>query len=207
MFNPFRNINAENLFISQSQLKNAKVYPSRWEWIDTLPKNIEILEVGVAAGDFSNKILNSLNPKRLVLLDMYKQCDPMLARGDKPLRYLEGENLSFVKDRFKNYSQVEFIVGPSQVMLDAIKGKFDMIYLDASHVYEDIVIDIEKSIPLLKDDGILAINDYVLYSGDGNVYGVIEATNKFLKANPDWEVIGISLSNDMCCDLYLRKIL
>lgn len=206
MFNNFRNTFPEDMSIPQKQLENAKLYRNRWYWITTLNKNISVMEVGVAAGDFSAKIIEHLNPYRLVLVDTFVQCDPILAANGRELRYLEGENEAFVRNRFKNNPEVEVVVGLSQEVLPKLNEKFDMIYLDASHQYNNICTDIENSIPLLKEDGILALNDYTIYNPDGDDYGVIKACNQFLIANPNWEVVGFSLNEEMYCDIYLKKI-
>lgn len=206
MFNEFKNVTNWNMSIPQKQLENAKLYTSRWHWIGTLKKNIKIIEVGVAAGDFSNEILKQLNPEKLVLIDTFDQCDPMLAAKDRPLRYLEGENEQFIKERFKDYSQVEIIRGVGSEVLPTINDKFDMIYLDSNHQYDNVCNEIMASIPLLNEDGIIAINDYTIYNPDGDDYGTIKAANGFLIANPDWEVIGFALNEEMYCDVYLRRI-
>lgn len=210
MFNEFRDVDENNLTISQKQLNNAKLYKNRWDWVKSLPSNLDIIEVGVASGDYSAHIINLIKPNSLHLVDVYDQCDPMLARPGQPKRYEAGENLEFIKNRFKNNPEVTIIQETSQIYLPKLvkknELKFDMIYLDASHHFEDVCSDIESSVPLLRQDGILAFNDYMFSDENGEKYGVVQAANKFLHANQDWEVVGFALDERMYADLYIRRI-
>jgi hypothetical protein len=210
-FNPFRNIDhpyIENLTISERQLKRAKVYESRWVWLSSLNPGGEIMEVGVAAGDFSESIIKKAMPEKLYLVDTYEQGDIQLANSARKPRYDIGENLDYIKNKFKDKKEVVILEGLSQDILPVLargSHKFDMIYLDAMHTFEEVCTDIENSIPLLKRDGILAINDYVLRDENGENYGVVQAVNQFLYANPQWQVIGLALDNRMYMDIYLQK--
>ena len=209
MINSFKDIDVPNLTIQQDQLNNAKIYSNRWDWIRSLPKGLDIIEVGVASGDYSQEMINHIAPKSLHLVDVYDQCDPILARPGQSKRYSEGENLDFIKNRFINNPEVKIIQEQSQIYLPKLvrknELKFDMIYLDASHHFEDVCSDIESSVLLLRDNGILAFNDYMFSDENGEKYGVVQAANKFLHANKDWEVIGFALDERMYADLYIRR--
>lgn len=43
--------------------------------------------------------------------------------------------------------------------------KFDLIYIDASHEYEDVISDIRSYWPLLSDKGVMFGDDYVFWDG------------------------------------------
>ncbi len=210
MLNDYKNINVDNLTISPEQLVNAKIYTNRWEWIKSLPEQLNIIEVGVASGDFSEHILNNINPKNLYLVDFYDQGDPMLARPGKERRYVEGENYDYVVNRFKNNSNVKVVKANSQeylpILATEMPKQFDMVYLDASHKFVDVCGDLDSAVKLLGPDGIVAFNDYIFADENGEKYGVVEAANKFLYANRDWEVVGFALDERMYSDLYIRKI-
>jgi predicted O-methyltransferase YrrM len=142
-----------------------------------------------------------------VLIDLYNQKDIFYVDEREP-RYSSDENLQFVIDRMDKYRGIDIIQEDSLTALPRLlnrKEYFDFIYLDASHKYQDVVLDIEASCALLKDDGILGLNDYIWTDEDGREYGVILAVNKFLVANKDWEVIGFALHDRMYADIYLRK--
>jgi SAM-dependent methyltransferase len=193
--------------IAQRQLINAKIYSNRWDWAASLPRDLDIIEVGVGSGDYSEHMIKTISPKTLTLIDQYDQSDPFLARpGQKP-RFYENDHYNFIQNKFKEYKNVKIIKDNSvRALPELIKtGKrFDMIYVDASHHYKDVSQDILNASSLLKDSGILAINDYV-YDVEYEQYGVIQATNEFLYNNSDWYVIGFALEERMMADIYLSK--
>ena len=195
--------------LDQEQCKNTKVYASREDFIKTLPSDIEFIEVGVAAGDFAEFIMNTCRPRRAVLIDFYDQGDVFFMEKD-PRRYTKEENLDFVINRMKKYSGVEIVQKDSLTALPELSRRnelFDFIYLDASHKYKDVILDIEASCSLLKENGILGLNDYIWKDEDGRQYGVIPAVNKFLEANKDWEIMAFAFHDRMYADVYLRKII
>ena len=193
--------------LDQDQCKNAKVYASREDFIKTLSHGIEFIEVGVAAGDFAEFVIDTCKPTRVVLIDLYAQMDVFFMERNAR-RYTKEENLDFVINRMKKYKSVEVVQNDSLIALPELMRRnefFDFIYLDASHLYQDIVLDIEASCALLKEFGILGLNDYIWKDEDGRQYGVIPAVNKFLEANKDWEVIAFALHDRMYADIYLRR--
>lgn len=208
MFNKFRDFDLKSMTITMDQLINAKMYSGRNVWAESLPEGMSILEVGVAAADFSYRLLTEKKAEKIFLVDTFDNDEPLPLQTQQYRRYTRTTHLSFVQDRFKNYKNVTIIAGTSQKELPKIKEQFDLIYLDAAHDYDSVVQDIENSIPLLKENGILAINDYIIWTKAEKgfeKYGVVDATNQFLAVNKDWEVIGFALSNEMFCDIYLRR--
>jgi predicted O-methyltransferase YrrM len=198
-----------NRLIAQHKLESAKVYTDRWYWVTTLPKNISVMEVGVAAGDFSQHIVDHINPSRLVLLDSFEQDDIQLANANRLKRYSYGENFKFVENRFRAYGYVELVEGNTLNTLPKLaedsNNKFDMIYLDAGHKYENISSDLFYASQMVKTNGTLAINDYMAWDENNDRYDVIYAVNEFLDKNQDWIVSGIALERSMYADIYLTK--
>lgn len=208
MFNKFRDFDLNLMTITEDQLINARLYPGRNRWVDYLPENMSILEVGVASGDFSYRLLTEKRASKIFLVDTFNSDEPLPLKTQINRRYTRETHLSFIQNRFKPYQNVTIIAGTSQEELPKIKTQFDLIYLDAAHDYDSVVQDIENSIPLLNKDGILAINDYIMWAKTENgleEYGVVKATNQFLATNKDWEVIGLALSHEMFFDIYLRR--
>jgi hypothetical protein len=205
MIKTFHNIPHSKL--NQEQCKNAKLYATREDFVRTLPSKIFFMEVGVAAGDFAEFVIQTCDPQLSVLIDLYKQKDIFFVENNPP-RYSADDNLQFVIDRMNKYRGIDIIQEDSMTALPRLTDRkefFDFIYLDASHAYADIVLDIEGSCALLKENGILGINDYIWKDEHGDEYGVILAVNKFLTANQDWEIIGFALQDRMYGDIYLRK--
>lgn len=86
-----------------------------------------------------------------------------------------------VCDKFVNKNNVEIIRKNSKEALESFpEGYFDWIYIDASHKYEDVLNNLELSRLKLKEDGIIAGDDYVNAVGKWND-DVIRAVNDFVK--------------------------
>lgn len=62
--------------------------------------------------------------------------------------------------------------------------KFDLIYVDASHEYEDVKLDLEYSHKLLRPLGYLVVDDYY----ESAWPGVVLAADEFIKDNPDYVI-------------------
>lgn len=193
--------------ISQKQLNGAKIYANRWDWASSLSKGLDIIEVGVGSGDYSYHMMQEIKPNSLTLIDKYDQDDPEFARPGETKRYYSIDHYEYIKNKFNSYANVKLIKNNSDITLMKLiqdGKKFDMIYIDASHHYNDVSKDILYASQLLRDNGILAINDYVAYV-ESKKYGVIKATNEFLERFKDWNVVGLSLEENMMCDIYLSK--
>lgn len=61
------------------------------------------------------------------------------------------------------------------------KMKYDLICIDGSHTYEDVKIDLINAYKLLKDDGVLIVDDYTHKNNWENNYGVNRAVNETVK--------------------------
>lgn len=91
-------------------------------------------------------------------------------------------------------SRLKFILGSSHDVLPKLKGRYDLIYIDGSHLYEDVYKDIVDSMKLITPDGVILLDDYGVKEGDGvdfhedgqvinGKYGVKKAADKLFK---DW---------------------
>ena len=185
--------------ISQDQLNNAKLYSTKFEFIKHLPQNAHILEIGTLAGDYAELLLQT-NPLSIDLVDVFRANDWRDLN-----RFTKDEHYGFVKNRFKNNPEVSLCRGYSQNVLPTLNKKYDYIYIDANHDYEHASRDLELSLPLLAEGGIIGFNDYIYDDADYIVYGVIETVCEFLDKNRDWEVIGFALQERMYADIYIKK--
>lgn len=185
--------------ISQDQLNNAKLYSTKFEFIKYLPKNAHILEIGTLAGDYAELLLQT-NPLSIDLVDVFRANDWRDLN-----RFTKDGHYDFVKNRFKNNPEVSLCRGYSQDVLPTLNKKYDYIYIDANHDYEHASRDLELSLPLLSEGGIIGFNDYIYDDADYIVYGVIETVCEFLDKNKDWEVIGFALQERMYADIYIKK--
>ena len=99
-----------------SKFRNCDVLPSRQSLMSKLPKNSIGMEIGVEAGNFSDKILNIVNPSELHLVEL----DTGLYEGLK-IRFQD----------FLNQGQIKVKNEDSRVALKEFEDVyFDWIYID-----------------------------------------------------------------------------
>jgi ubiquinone/menaquinone biosynthesis C-methylase UbiE len=150
--------------IPQSALVKAKIHANRYlavekEW----PSNAKILEVGTQTGEFANFIFEKKKPSDLQVLDI---------------------SYHLFKDNLPCDSSITKHVGRSiEVMAQLPDNYFDVVYIDASHDYNDVRLDIEHACRITKVNGLIVCNDYIWYSpAEFSEYGVIRAVNELVIA-------------------------
>ena len=173
--------------ISNEQLKNCKVVSTRWDALIHMPKNAICAEIGVAYGEYSEKILEIMEPHELHLIDLYSWGD-FFGKDYFAKSGLNHEQ--FITKKFANNKNVKIVKGSSYEVLETYPDNyFDYVYLDAAHDYDNVVKDINVLHNKIKDGGILVFNDYTWFSPCENYeYGVFRAVNEFL-AGTQHEVV------------------
>ncbi len=165
---------------------------TREEFLSTikekLPPNPHCIELGVHQGHYSNLILNILEPTCLCLVDPWTpghdkhgQVEFYPHWGDTPLQtaYSTNLDLDYVCRRFKSEIEEARVIVYKSFSYDAIYSfrdkSFDFIYIDACHIYEAVLWDLENYLPKLRAGGMLCGHDYV----DHPSFGVIRAVDEF----------------------------
>jgi len=159
----------------------------RGHLIAQINKNSVIAEIGVWKGDFSKKILDYCEPKKLFLIDPWvfddkiKGCAPQV-EGIEPLEQsFFDEAYNETKSKFKNNSKIEILKTNS---LEASKyfeeDYFDYIYIDAEHSYDAVMKDLSYWYPKLKRNGYIFGDDYH-WRGDDYTLCVERAYQDFFK--------------------------
>ena len=178
-----------------------------------LKPNMKICEVGCWQGESTLQYLPMLKyvNGEVVLIDWFKGCvDPLLNQPNtEPSSELEDHNYRpWNKDlrknnllqNLKNHDFLDICKIYDGISWDIAKGLpnnyFDLIFIDASHIYEDVKKDIMAYLPKVKNGGILSGHDY-----DGDLtrldnytqdelcsqctvsghYGVIQAVNDYFR--------------------------
>lgn len=134
-------------------------------------KPIVCAEIGVSGGKNALNMLKHLNIKKLYLIDPYKA----FYVKDHLFTQTQMDDLEHdAKDRLSNYNNIVWIKKSS---LDAINEipELDMVYIDGSHKYEDILADIEAYYPIIKKGGTIGGHDF---ERDGVMRAVSEFANK-----------------------------
>jgi hypothetical protein len=144
-----------------------------WSWkllVEAMPTNFTFLEIGVYKGRVLSQVglLSSTSNKNAKIYGI----TPLSTSGDKYLQnYDDVDYRSVICNNFlKNNSSSENLTilnGYSQDP-DILKnargyGKFDIIFIDGSHNYEDVCSDISNYVPMLKSGGYLVMDDASLY--------------------------------------------
>jgi hypothetical protein len=191
------------LAIHEHQLLETEMLPSRENVLPRLPKNMDYLEVGVLAGDYTSLLVDACSPRSLSLVDTF--CSNDWFHSEHP-RFRAENHESFIRDRFSNFPRLTLHKELSQNILPNLEEKFDYIYLDADHSFDAVWADLNNAVALLKPGGIIGLNDYIVwdYVSD-EPYGVVQATNKFLNSNPDWTVKYFALSTTLFADIYITR--
>jgi hypothetical protein len=200
--------------ISESQLMNSKIIPSREHFIKYLPENLRYLEIGVAWGYYADLVC-SKNPSAFHLMDTYSQdlkcwswrkfgeckCD-----GKKhELLYLPETHQAYIDNRYRE-QDVLTIKGKAPDQIDQ-SYEYDFIYIDFINERFAIRDTLNKCKDMVPVGGYLGINDYLIYDGiiEDSLYGTYQATNEFLSYNKNWEVAFFALHPIGFYDIYLRK--
>lgn len=193
----------EALKLQQKHIKNTVLLSDRYHQLSRLPKNAVVAEVGVLGGDWSQNILAQTTPKELVLIDTFYSKDyGHLKRFDKKSHF------NYIQEKFASQNDVVNIKqGLSWEVLSQFPEQyFDWIYIDAAHDYDSVKKDLEQAYRVLKPEGYIVMNDYIMYDHFTNEnYGVVQATNEFMLAH-DFEMLFFALHPSMFCDVTIRKI-
>ena len=204
--------------ISMEQLKNAKIFTSREDYINTIPFGCRYMEVGVAWGYYSELVINQKNPKTTTLLDWYNQdlrcwswrkfgkcnCTP-----EHKMLYTPETHMDYIKEKFKKFDNVELLKGNSQDILPTLNKQFDYIYLDITNDRNSIRPTLHAAANLVTTGGVIGLNDYLIYDGiiEEMPYATYQVVNEFLHMNKNWEVDAIALHVLGFYDIYIKKVL
>tara|TARA_B100000900_G_scaffold364161_1_gene338618 strand:+ start:51 stop:761 length:711 start_codon:yes stop_codon:yes gene_type:complete len=118
-------------------------------WYEILNKNfflnrkVNVLEIGTFEG------------MSFLFFQKYLQLESLCC-----VDVIENENFKLNKKKFKNYKF--FNTSSDDFFKKVIDVKFDIIYVDGSHHASDVYNDMINSHYVLKDNGILIIDDFLL---------------------------------------------
>lgn len=188
--------------IEQKHLENCKMYGDRALPLELVPKGCVSAEVGVAYGEYTDKILEIVNPREHYMIDIYELEDFW---NDTRMRNAGLNHYEWIQNKYKNDNRVKLRKGLSYEVLEQFPDDFfDYIYLDGAHEYEIVKQDIEVSLKKIKNGGIIAFNDYSWLSPEISFeYGVERAVNEMLY-NSNHEVIAYAMRPSRMDDMVIR---
>lgn len=158
--------------LGPEHIADARLLANRQALLETLPAGARIAEAGVAAGGFSQDILDIARPAELHLIDAWHS-----------ERYND-ELMNGVKARFADAIAAGQVVIHRGLSTDVVHtlpdGHFDVIYIDTAHTYDTTIEELRLFSRKLKPGGMLAGHDYVVGSlPTMMMYGVIAAVHRF----------------------------
>jgi hypothetical protein len=184
-----------------------KIVQNREEYLSevkaALSGEITAIELGVFNGEFSQMILDILNPKKLYLIDPFEIGKEKYGEEEAalPTAYSTETEYTTVFNKLMIPILEKRVVLSKKYSYDAVtsypNNYFDFIYIDASHLYKDVKRDLNDWLPKLKIDGLMCLHDYVNIQN----FGVIKAVDEFCQEH-NFEMI---LFNENGGDVALRK--
>lgn len=173
---------------------------ARLEILKLLPKNSVGLEIGVHKGEFSQRIIEVVNPSKLYLVDPWvvfedDKYDQSWYGKTTPQQEMD-KRYQTVKEHFQTNSNVTIIRKLSNEAADDIEdNSLDFVYIDGDHTYEGTCADFDAYYPKVKINGFICGDDYHKGSWWGN--GVIKAVQHNLATKP--LKMHKLIKNQYCC--------
>jgi hypothetical protein len=139
-------------------------------------------EIGVAEGNYSEVLLKANPECELLLVDIWSAYagNPQNKSNEKH-EFAYNETVR----KTKNYKHVSIRQGYSMDVVDGIMlGELDFCYIDASHLFDDCVMDIIEWSKRVRSGGIVSGDDY--YALDQKRWvggGVVEAVQAYVNAH------------------------
>lgn len=120
------------------------------EHSERIGRSIDYIEVGVLTGNSALAVLSTGHCRHAVLIDTFAS-DLCREFGSTP--ELVTENLS----RYLGFFEIK--VGDSTAVLPTLKEQFDIGFVDGEHNEPMCQSDMEKMFPLLRENGIMFVDD------------------------------------------------
>ncbi len=161
---------------------------SRLQLLQLLPKGGEGVEIGVAKGDFSQALLDTLKPRKLHLVDPWEhqQREDYDSDGNNVGDDEQEKRYRGVLDKFADAirdGRVEVHRAYSQDAAARFSdGQLDWVYIDGLHSYDGVCSDLAHYKDKVKPDGIIMGHDYTNHVRALEMkFGVVEAVNEFVE--------------------------
>lgn len=154
---------------------------TREELLNLLPKNSIGVEIGVFRGEFSDIILEIVNPNKLYLIDPWIGTINSGDKNGENMQYINGDNYynDVILPKYKNDERVNVIKSYSKELLNFEDDFFDWGYIDGDHTYDGVKFDLELLRNKIKNGGIILGHDYIKPRFTGVVMAVNEFCDKY----------------------------
>jgi hypothetical protein len=193
--------------ISQSQLDNARLFNSKYEYAKTLNKNISYLEVGAGYGESAKMFIDTTNAKSADLIDLYENAEGVRHPGGYIPKGSLMTHEEYIKDKFAYHPNVKTIKGDARDIVFTLDKKYDLILFDSISKRLLTRNALKHCCQLVNIDGVIGFTSYMNYDAihyDMPV-GIYQSVNEFLHFNKNWSVDAIVLNNLGFHDIYIKK--
>jgi hypothetical protein len=190
-------------------LLNAQLYADRLHMIAHLgPQKLQsVAELGVALGDFSKSLIERYNPDIFYAIDIFTLHEYEMLWNQETSKLLEGRtHCEAYLHRMQPYrNQLLIKQGDGADELAKLPdASIDLIYIDGSHHYANVVRDCAAAHRKVKPGGLLIFNDYTIWSHFERMwYGVVPVVNDLL-VNKGGKVVGFALHPNMYADIAIQ---
>jgi hypothetical protein len=204
------------LALDARHLAHAQLYANRTAQVAGLharglvPAGGRVIEMGVAFGDFSLRLIQMLQPSLFVGVDIFLMHQLSEAWG-RPVTDVMGalNHRQFYEKRLaREASDTRVIVREGNSWDEVARleeDDFDLIYIDALHTYDAVKKDAEAAVAKCGPNGVIIFNDYTMMNYKNlKPYGVIQVANQMV-VEGGWRVVGLALSAQMYCDIAIAR--
>ena len=154
----------------------------RYELLKYMPSGT-VAEIGVATGRLSKIILENNKPKKLVLIDAWKNFD-LGYKDDNMVAEDKHENrYQSVKKMFTKNGSVSIVRDFSTKAAEKFEDNyFDWVYIDADHSYDGCLKDLEAYDSKVKQDGYIWGHDWLAGKYTKKGFDVNRAVKDFVES-------------------------
>ena len=185
----------------------TELYPFFGSCFTKMNVSPNIIEVGVCHGNNLRSMLQGMDPNSAVLVDQwipyspFKDAIPGTALYDQLSNYFGGpvDDPKTYENSY-NYCVSEFGTNQNKIVRkDSISAaaeiatfnqKYDLIYIDGGHLYEEVLADLNAYESLVGNNGILMLDDFMDPNSEGSKVqhlGVVPAVLEFLQNHPEYQ--------------------
>jgi hypothetical protein len=195
--------------IRPEHLMDARLYANRLHMIANIgpQKLASVAELGVALGGFSQPLIKRYDPDVFYAIDTFKLHEQEMIWGQETSKVFAGKtHAEAYLDRMHAYrDRVSIRQGDgAQELAGLPDASLDLIYIDGSHHYGDVVRDSAVACQKVRPGGILIFNDYIIWSHLERMwYGVVPVVND-LVVNKGGRILGFALQPNMYADIAIQ---
>ena len=167
--------------------RNINISMKLLQTLYNVDNELHILEIGTHEGRSAIWMLDNLcyhTNSTFTSIDPYLAEDVTSPVSNQTYEnFLHNISLCLNKTKFIQYKDLSCNILPT--LLEE-KRLYDIIYIDGSHLMEDVLYDLKMSDSLLKSGGVILLDDIGYEKKDAGPFG---AVTKFLNENSSYKVI------------------